>query len=79
MPYSRNNRFQQTRSRHTRQQPAELEFKCIQCEQYVSCAPLMAAVQNRNHCPASLWSRHLDWGKPAIDWRGAVLRCNPSR
>lgn len=61
MPYSRNDRFQQTRSRHTRHQPSEQEFKCIQCQQYVSCAPLMAGVQNRNHCPACLWSRHLDW------------------
>lgn len=24
------------------------------------CAPRIAGVQNRNHCPACLWSRHLD-------------------
>jgi hypothetical protein len=27
---------------------------------YVSCAPDLAGVQNRNHCPYCLWSRHLD-------------------
>ena len=36
----------------------------MQCHQYVSCAPSMAGVQNRNHCPACLWSRHLDWRSP---------------
>lgn len=57
MSYSRNGRYQQTRAIHVREQV----FKCIQCHQYVSCAPIMAGVQNRNHCPACLWSRHLDW------------------
>ena len=23
--------------------------------------PVVAGVQNRNHCPACLWSRHMDW------------------
>ncbi len=36
----------------------------MQCHQYVSCAPSMAGVRNRNHCPACLWSRHLDWRTP---------------
>lgn len=57
MPYSRNSRLQ----RLAKIRPTEQEFKCIQCHQYVSCAPLVAGVQNRNHCPACLWSRHLDW------------------
>lgn len=61
MPYSRNNRFQQTRTRLARIRPSEQMFKCVQCHQYVSCAPLASGVQNRNHCPACLWSRHLDW------------------
>jgi hypothetical protein len=25
------------------------------------CDPAIAGVQNRNHCPYCLWSRHLDW------------------
>lgn len=60
MSYSRNHRSQ-TRIRLSRIRPGEQEFKCIQCRQYVSCAPIVAGVQNRNHCPACLWSRHLDW------------------
>jgi hypothetical protein len=27
----------------------------------VPCDPALAGVQNRNHCPYCLWSRHLDW------------------
>jgi hypothetical protein len=40
---------------------SEQGFICIQCHLYVSCAPDAAGVQNRNHCPGCLWSRHLDW------------------
>jgi hypothetical protein len=59
--YLRNNRLnRQVYTSRGRARPAEQEFKCIQCNQYVSCAPSVAGVQNRNHCPACLWSRHLD-------------------
>lgn len=64
MSYSRNGRFQQARPRHNRVHLIEQEFKCIQCHQYVSCAPAIAGVQNHNHCPACLWSHHLDWRQP---------------
>lgn len=60
MSYSRNSRSQ-SRIRIARIRPNEQEFKCVQCHQYVSCAPIVAGVQNRNHCPACLWSRHMDW------------------
>lgn len=36
-------------------------FTCIRCGLPVSCAPSVAGVQNRNHCPGCLHSRHLDW------------------
>ena len=36
-------------------------FTCVRCGLPITCAPLVAGVQNRNHCPACLWSRHLDW------------------
>ncbi len=36
------------------------DFKCLHCHNYVSAAAWMAGVQNRNHCPYCLWSRHLD-------------------
>ena len=59
---SRNNRSQyQTHSRNNRLQLPEQEFRCLQCGLYILCAPTMAGVQNRNHCPYCLWSRHLDW------------------
>lgn len=36
------------------------DFKCKHCRQYVSTDPLLSGVNNRNHCPYCLWSRHLD-------------------
>ena len=35
-------------------------FKCLHCHYHVSTEPLYAGVQNRNHCPYCLWSKHLD-------------------
>ncbi len=35
-------------------------FRCAHCRVYVSANPLLAGVNNRNHCPYCLWSRHLD-------------------
>lgn len=35
-------------------------FQCAHCRVYVSSSPLLAGVNNRNHCPYCLWSRHLD-------------------
>jgi hypothetical protein len=37
------------------------DFTCRHCNMYVTCEPAIAGVQNRNHCPYCLWSRHLDW------------------
>jgi hypothetical protein len=42
----------------------EQEFICVHCQQLVTCNPIVAGVQNRNHCPCCLWSRHLDWRTP---------------
>jgi hypothetical protein len=36
------------------------DFECIQCRNYVSTGYMLAGVNNRNHCPYCLWSRHLD-------------------
>ena len=59
---SRNNRSQyQTHPRHNRLQLPEQGFRCLHCGSYILCAPTIAGVQNRNHCPCCLWSRHLDW------------------
>jgi len=35
-------------------------FKCQHCRNYVNTEPFISGVQNRNHCPYCLWSRHLD-------------------
>lgn len=36
------------------------DFRCAHCHAIVSCAHLLSAVNNRNHCPYCLWSCHLD-------------------
>jgi uncharacterized C2H2 Zn-finger protein len=48
-------------SRGGQQPHGEQMFTCVRCGLPITCAPLVAGVQNRNHCPACLWSRHLDW------------------
>jgi hypothetical protein len=60
--YSRNQRSQyQTRTRRERSGFEQQGFTCRHCGLYVPCDPALAGVQNRNHCPYCLWSRHLDW------------------
>jgi hypothetical protein len=41
--------------------PLEQLFTCVRCHLPISCAPSVAGVHNRNHCPRCLWSRHMDW------------------
>lgn len=36
------------------------EYRCLHCQAFVSTHPDFSGVQNRNHCPYCLWSRHLD-------------------
>ncbi|HEY3473991.1 MAG TPA: RNHCP domain-containing protein [Anaerolineales bacterium] len=36
------------------------DFKCAHCHVLVSSAHMLSGVNNRNHCPYCLWSRHLD-------------------
>jgi RNHCP domain len=50
------------RSRYGRSQAdqAEAGFRCRHCQAYVHTLPVLSGVQNRNHCPFCLWSRHLD-------------------
>lgn len=44
----------------TRNLNINADFTCAHCGNYVSAGYLLAGVQNRNHCPYCLWSRHLD-------------------
>ncbi|PWB53470.1 MAG: hypothetical protein C3F13_08615 [Anaerolineales bacterium] len=36
-------------------------FKCRVCQAYVPTLEEISGVQNRNHCPNCLCSRHMDW------------------
>ena len=36
------------------------DFRCGHCGNHVSAAHMLSGVNNRNHCPYCLWSRHLD-------------------
>jgi DNA-directed RNA polymerase subunit RPC12/RpoP len=36
------------------------DFKCAHCGHLILTHPLLAGVNNRNHCPHCLWSRHMD-------------------
>ena len=36
------------------------DFRCAHCGHIVSSAHWLSGVNNRNHCPYCLWSRHLD-------------------
>ena len=36
------------------------DFRCAHCGHIVSSAHRLSGVNNRNHCPYCLWSRHLD-------------------
>src|SRR5262245_27702571 len=36
------------------------DFNCAHCGAFVSSMHMLSGVNNRNHCPYCLWSRHLD-------------------
>jgi hypothetical protein len=40
------------------------DFDCCHCRLGVSAEPLLSGVNNRNHCPYCLWSRHVDLRQP---------------
>jgi hypothetical protein len=39
---------------------AETGFKCGRCHVFITAEPVLSGVNNRNHCPYCLWSKHLD-------------------
>jgi hypothetical protein len=51
---------------YTRRQPNTMEkgFRCEHCGADVYTLPMIAGVNNRNHCPFCLCSRHVDYLKP---------------
>jgi hypothetical protein len=36
------------------------DFRCKHCHHHISTDPMLSGVNNRNHCPYCLYSRHLD-------------------
>ncbi len=40
------------------------DFRCKHCHNYVSTDPMLSGVNNRNHCPYCLHSRHMDLYEP---------------
>jgi hypothetical protein len=43
-----------------RRRSSEDVFTCRNCQANVYSQPMFSGVQNRNHCPFCLWSRHVD-------------------
>jgi DNA-directed RNA polymerase subunit RPC12/RpoP len=48
------------RSRFAVTDGLEPGFRCTHCRRQVIADPRLSRVQNRNHCPYCLWSRHMD-------------------
>jgi hypothetical protein len=44
--------------------PRESEFRCVHCKRYIPTAREASGVNNRNHCPWCLYSRHVDLKTP---------------
>ncbi len=57
-------KFKTVRSSRGNLSKVEKGFKCRHCGAYVHDLPTIAGVNNRNHCPFCLWSRHVDHLKP---------------
>ena len=39
-------------------------FRCAHCRAYICSSQTLCGVENRNHCPYCLWSRHVDLNMP---------------
>ncbi len=62
LPVRMHKRMEKSRSRYGRPVTNYTVngFRCIYCQGFVYSEPGLSRVQNRNHCPYCLWSRHLD-------------------
>lgn len=56
---------------------SQAEFRCTQCGQVVSTSRECSGVNNRNHCPVCLWSRHVDHLKAGDRRSGCRSRMEP--
>jgi hypothetical protein len=65
------------RSTRWHQNKEENGFRCEHCGAYVYTLPTIAGVNNRNHCPFCLWSRHLDYLKPGDRMSACKAKMQP--
>lgn len=59
-PYKGWNKLKTLHSGKCQAHKAENGFTCQHCGAYVYTLSMGSGVQNRNHCPFCLWSRHVD-------------------
>jgi hypothetical protein len=52
-------------------------FKCVQCGVFVTAIRELSGVNNRNHCPFCLWSRHMDHLTPGDRKSDCLSRMQP--
>jgi hypothetical protein len=55
---TKNNSYRSVFANHA--SPKDGDFKCLHCRNHVVQTPCLSGVQNRNHCPYCLWSKHVD-------------------
>ena len=55
---TKNNSYRSVFANHA--SPKDGDFKCMHCRNHVVQTPFLSGVQNRNHCPYCLWSKHVD-------------------
>jgi hypothetical protein len=55
---TKNNSYRSVFANHA--SPKDGDFKCMHCRHHVVQTPFLSGVQNRNHCPYCLWSKHVD-------------------
>lgn len=53
------------------------DFVCKHCNNYVTTDPVMSGVNNRNHCPYCLWSRHMDFYEPGDRLAACKMEMRP--
>jgi hypothetical protein len=68
---------QKFRKGKSRARLQEKQFRCVNCGALVSADRELAGVNNRNHCPNCLWSKHVDEFKPGDRKADCCARMQP--
>jgi predicted RNA-binding Zn-ribbon protein involved in translation (DUF1610 family) len=74
--YRKNDRRYEEKEQKNSKKP-EKQFRCVNCGTLVSTNRELAGVNNRNHCPNCLWSRHVDEYKPGDRKATCAARMQP--